>query len=427
MEHLRLSGKEVLLMNPKSAMKRTLAALAALMFMAPSTALALEEPGPLLPEEAAIAALSNEVIEAEKALASTLTPGIDLPVKSAVLMDQGSGTILYGENEDVAYPPASITKIMSLLLIMEAIDSGKIALADKVTCSDTAAGYGGSQIWLKPGEEMTVDDLLKAAAISSANDATVCLAEYVAGSEEAFVQQMNRKAEELGMVNTTFKCAAGLDQEGHVSTAKDIAIMSRALLEHPLILNYSTVWMDTLRGGETQLVNTNRLVRFYQGATGLKTGTTNGAGSCLSATASRDGLGLIAVVMGADTSDHRFAAARSLLDWGFANFMQAQLTAPENILPVPVTGGVERQVEAVCEPAGGILVEKGKLESITQDIILPESVAAPVEKGQQLGTVAVCVDGERVTEYPILAAAAVERMSFGKALSILGRCLIAMG
>lgn len=414
-------------MNPKSAMKRTLAALTALMFMVPSTALALEEPGPLLPEEAAIAALSNEVIEAEKALASTLTPGIDLPVKSAVLMDQGSGTILYGENEDVAYPPASITKIMSLLLIMEAIDSGKIALTDKVTCSDTAAGYGGSQIWLKPGEEMTVDDLLKAAAISSANDATVCLAEYVAGSEEAFVQQMNRKAEELGMVNTTFKCAAGLDQEGHVSTAKDIAIMSRALLEHPLILNYSTVWMDTLRGGETQLVNTNRLVRFYQGATGLKTGTTNGAGSCLSATASRDGLGLIAVVMGADTSDHRFAAARSLLDWGFANFMQAQLTAPENILPVPVTGGVERQVEAVCEPAGGILVEKGKLESITQDIILPESVAAPVEKGQQLGTVAVCVDGERVTEYPILAAAAVERMSFGKALSILGRCLIAMG
>lgn len=407
--------------------KKTLAALLALLLLCPSSAFALDGIEPLLPEEAAIAALSDDVIEAEKTLAAGITPGVDLPVKSAVLMDQGSGTILYSENEDIQLPPASITKIMSLLLVMEAIDNGKISLTDNVTCSDTAAGYGGSQIWLKPGEEMTVDDLLKAAAISSANDATVCLAEYVAGSEEAFVQQMNQKAQQLGMVNTTFKCAAGLDEEGHLSTAKDIAIMSRALLEHPLILNYSTVWMDTLRGGETQLVNTNRLVRFYQGATGLKTGTTNGAGSCLSATASRDGLGLIAVVMGADTSDHRFAAARSLLDWGFANFMQAKLSPPENILPVPVTGGVERQVEVVCQPPEGILVEKGKLETVTQDIILPESVEAPVEAGRQLGSVAVCVDGERITEYPLLAAAAVERMTFGKALSMLGRCLIAMG
>ena len=277
---------------------------------------------PLMPEEAVVAAVTEADIEAEKALAAAITPGVDLPVKSAVLMDQGSGTILYAENEDVQLPPASITKVMSLLLVMEAIDSGKISLTDKVVCSDTAAAYGGSQIWLKPGEEMTVDDLLKAAAISSANDATVCLAEYVAGSEEAFIGLMNQRAAELGMANTTFRCAAGLDQPGHLSTAKDVAIMSRALLGHPLILNYSTVWMDSLRGGETQLVNTNRMIRFYQGATGLKTGTTSGAGSCLAASASRDGLGLIAVVMGADTSDHRFAAARSLLDWGFANFMQ---------------------------------------------------------------------------------------------------------
>lgn len=284
---------------------------------------------PLMPEEAVVAAVTEADIEAEKALAAAITPGVDLPVKSAVLMDQGSGTILYAENEDVQLPPASITKVMSLLLVMEAIDSGKISLTDKVVCSDTAAAYGGSQIWLKPGEEMTVDDLLKAAAISSANDATVCLAEYVAGSEEAFIGLMNQRAAELGMANTTFRCAAGLDQPGHLSTAKDVAIMSRALLGHPLILNYSTVWMDSLRGGETQLVNTNRMIRFYQGATGLKTGTTSGAGSCLAASASRDGLGLIAVVMGADTSDHRFAAARSLLDWGFANFMQAKLTPPE--------------------------------------------------------------------------------------------------
>ena len=413
-------------MNGHHFLKRLLCAVLAGALLFPGQALAAGYL-PMEEAEAAMAAITNETIEEEVSMAAAITPGVDLPVKSAVLMDQGTGAVLYAENEDVKLPPASITKIMSLLLIMEAIDSGKIALTDKVTCSDTASGYGGSQIWLKPGEEMTVDDLLKAAAISSANDATVCLAEYVAGSEAAFVQLMNDKARELGMTNTTFQGATGLDSDGHLTTAKDIAIMSRALLEHPLILNYSTVWMETLRGGETQLVNTNRLVRFYQGATGLKTGTTSGAGSCLSATATRDGLGLIAVVMGADTSDHRFAAARSLLDWGFANFMKAALVPPENILPVPVTGGVETQVEVTCLPPEGILIEKGKKEAITQDVILPESVAAPVEEGQELGTIAVCVDGERVAEYPILAASGVERMSFGKALGILGRTLIAMG
>ncbi len=413
-------------MNGHHFLKRLFCAVLAGALLFPGQALAAGYL-PMEEAEAAMAAITNEIIEEEVSMAAAITPGVDLPVKSAVLMDQGTGAVLYAENEDVKLPPASITKIMSLLLIMEAIDSGKIALTDKVTCSDTASGYGGSQIWLKPGEEMTVDDLLKAAAISSANDATVCLAEYVAGSEAAFVQLMNDKARELGMTNTTFQGATGLDSDGHLTTAKDIAIMSRALLEHPLILNYSTVWMETLRGGETQLVNTNRLVRFYQGATGLKTGTTSGAGSCLSATATRDGLGLIAVVMGADTSDHRFAAARSLLDWGFANFMKAALVPPENILPVPVTGGVETQVEVTCLPPEGILIEKGKKEAITQDVILPESVAAPVEEGQELGTIAVCVDGERVAEYPILAASGVERMSFGKALGILGRTLIAMG
>lgn len=413
-------------MKGHSALKKVLCCALAAALLFPGQALAASYE-PLGEAEAAMAALTPEMIEEEVSMAAAITPGVDLPVKSAILMDQGSGAVLYAENEEVKLPPASITKVMSLLLVMEAIDSGKIALTDKVTCSDTASGYGGSQIWLKPGEEMTVDELLKAAAISSANDATVCLAEYVAGSESAFVQMMNDKAQELGMVNTTFRGATGLDSDGHLTTAKDIAIMSRALLEHPLILNYSTVWMDTLRGGETQLVNTNRLVRFYQGATGLKTGTTSGAGSCLSATATRDGLGLIAVVMGADTSDHRFAAARSLLDWGFANFMKASLTPPENILPVPVTGGVETQVEVTCLPPEGILIEKGKKDSITQDVILPESVAAPVAQGQELGVIAVCVDGERVTEYPILAAAGVERMSFGKALGMLGRALITMG
>jgi len=413
-------------MKGHSALKKTLCCILAGALLFPTQVFAASYE-PLDEAEAAMAALTQETIEEEVSMAAAITPGVNLPVKSAILMDQGSGAVLYAENEEVKLPPASITKVMSLLLVMEAIDSGKISLTDKVTCSDTASGYGGSQIWLKPGEEMTVDDLLKAAAISSANDATVCLAEYIAGSEAAFVQMMNDKAKELGMTGTTFQGATGLDSDGHLTTAKDIAIMSRALLEHPLILNYSTVWMDTLRGGETQLVNTNRLVRFYQGATGLKTGTTSGAGSCLSATATRDGLGLIAVVMGADTSDHRFAAARSLLDWGFANFMRAAIAPPENILPVPVTGGVETQVEVTCLPPEGILIEKGKKDAITQDVILPESVAAPIAEGQELGVIAGCVDGERVTEYPILAAAGVERMTFGRALGILGRTLITMG
>ena len=204
----------------------------------------------------------------------------------------------YEKNADQPLPPASITKIMSLLLFMEALESGKIGLQDTVTCSEVAAGFGGSQIWLKPGEEMTVEELLKAVAVQSANDATVCLAEYVAGSETAFVQMMNQKAAELGMENTHFACCAGLDHEDHYSTARDIAVMSRALLQYPKITEYTTIWMDTLRDGATSLVNTNRLVRFYQGATGLKTGTTNGAGCCLSASATRDGLGLIAVVLG---------------------------------------------------------------------------------------------------------------------------------
>ena len=273
---------------------------------------------------------------------------------------------------------------------------------------------------------MTVNDLLKAVAIASANDATVCLAEYVAGSEDAFVQMMNQRAQELWMTGTTFQCAAGLDSPGHLSTALDIAIMSRELLKHPKIQDYSTVWMDTLRDGATQLVNTNRMVRFYEGATGLKTGTTDGAGSCLSASATRNGMGLIAVVMGADTSDHRFAAARSLLDWGFANYAQAPLTPPENILPVKVTRGVQSQVEVTCQPPEGVLVKKGQESSITQDVILDESVEAPVLQGQQLGSIAVCVEGERVAEYPIVAAAGVERMTFGRALSILGNSLLAM-
>ncbi len=267
-------------------LKKTLALLLAAALLLPFFAWAapLE---PLQPEEAAIAAISDEIIEEEITMAAAITPGIDLPVKSAILMDQASGAVLYAENEDVQLPPASITKVMSLLLIMEAIDSGKIALTDQVTCSDTASGYGGSQIWLKPGEVMTVDELLKAAAISSANDATVCLAEYIAGSEEAFVHQMNQRAQELGMQNTTFLGSTGLDEAGHLSTARDIAIMSRALLEHPLILNYSTVWMDPPSPqawfpGFALLLNYNALLQHNVGIQRPLTGSDDGIGlACL--------------------------------------------------------------------------------------------------------------------------------------------------
>lgn len=310
-------------------------------------------------EEIPNANIPAAVIQREVAEAVGMQVELSLPVKSAILMDQNTGGILYEMNADQKLPPASITKIMSLLLFMEALENGKIALTDTVTCSEIAAGFGGSQIWLKPGEEMTVDDLLKAVAVQSANDATVCLAEYVAGSETAFVQMMNQKAAELGMENTHFACCAGLDNEGHYSTARDIALMSRALLQHAGITDYTTIWMDTLRDGATSLVNTNRLVRFYQGATGLKTGTTNGAGCCLSASATRDGLGLIAVVLGAENSDKRFTAARALLDWGFANYAAAEITPPE-LEPLPVTHGTASTVELTAlPPTEGIVIPRG--------------------------------------------------------------------
>ena len=315
-------------------------------------------------EEIPNANIPAAVIQKEVAEAEGMQVALSLPVKSAILIDQNTGTVRYEMNADEKLPPASITKIMSLLLFMEALDSGKIALTDTVTCSEAAAGFGGSQIWLKPGEEMTVDDLLKAVAVQSANDATVCLAEYVAGSEEAFVQLMNQKAAELGMENTNFACCAGLDNEGHYSTARDIALMSRALLRYPKITDYITIWMDTLRNGATSLVNTNRLVRFYQGATGLKTGTTNGAGCCLSASASRDGLGLIAVVLGAGNSNDRFAAARALLDWGYANLAAVNITPPE-LEPLAVIRGTAPTVELTAQPpAEGIVIPKGQREAM---------------------------------------------------------------
>lgn len=353
--------------------------------------------------------------------------GDSLPCKSAILIAQQTGQVIFEQNADEKLPPASITKVMTLLLVMEALEKGKIQLEDEVTTSELANSMGGSQIWLKVGETMTVHELLKAVAISSANDASVALAEHVAGSEEAFIDMMNLRAQELGMENTYFLNCTGLDEKGHLTTARDVAAMSRELMKHPRITEYSTIWMDELRGGETQLVNTNKLVRFYPGATGLKTGTTDGAGSCLSATAVRDGLSLVAVVMGSPTSDDRFAAARGLLDFGFGNYMSMEPPSPDSLLkPVRVLRGVRESVMPVYKQPENIVVDKQFEDTVKQEVTLAGDVEAPVLPGQILGKVQVLVDGKVVGEYPLTAGGGVERMTFLRGFAVLARSLVKM-
>ena len=349
---------------------------------------------------------------------------VDIRSKSVILLEQSTGEVLYSYNPDEHYPPASITKIMTLLLVMEAIDAGKITVDDMVTCSQHAADMGGSQIWLEPNEQMSVHDLLKATAVSSANDAATCLAEYVAGSEEAFVAMMNQRAQELGMKNTVFKNTNGLDAEGHLSTARDIAIMSMELLKHPKILEYTTIWMDSLRGGETQLVNTNKMIRYYDGATGLKTGTTDGAGSCLSASATRNGMTLIAVTLGSATSDERFYTAKKLLDYGFANYELANIQPMSAETPVKVTGGVENEVTVEPQPPEPLVLPKGRSQEITQEIELMPQVSAPVEKGQTVGRVIVKLGEEEILTYPMVASQSVEKMTLPRALCILFKAMV---
>ena len=349
---------------------------------------------------------------------------VDIRSKSVILLEQSTGEVLYSYNPDEQYPPASITKIMTLLLVMEAIDAGKITVDDMVICSQHAADMGGSQIWLEPNEQMSVHDLLKATAVSSANDAATCLAEYVAGSEEAFVAMMNQRAQELGMKNTVFKNTNGLDAEGHLSTARDIAIMSMELLKHPKILEYTTIWMDSLRGGETQLVNTNKMIRYYDGATGLKTGTTDGAGSCLSASATRNGMTLIAVTLGSATSDERFYTAKKLLDYGFANYELANIQPMSAETPVKVTGGVENEVTVEPQPPEPLVLPKGRSQEITQEIELMPQVSAPVEKGQTVGRVIVKLGEEEILTYPMVASQSVEKMTLPRALCILFKAMV---
>lgn len=349
----------------------------------------------------------------------------DIPAKSALLMDASSGRVLFEKNADEPMPPASITKIMTLLLVFEAIDKGELSYSDIITCSENANSMGGTQIWLEVGEQMSAEDLIKATAINSANDAAMVLAEHVGGSEMAFVEMMNQKAKDLGMVNTHFVNPTGLDAEGHVSTARDIALMSRELLKHKDITKFSTVWMDSLRDGKTGLTNTNKLVRFYKGCTGLKTGTTDGAGSCLSATAERNGLSLVAVSMGSTTSDERFSSCRTMLDYGFSAFEHfTPEILPEDLTPVAIIKGVEKQVELSYETPEPILIPKGRSGDIEKTMAIQPDVEAPVLQGQAVGEARFTLDGETICEIPIVAAKEVQEMTFGNAFQILLRNLL---
>lgn len=342
---------------------------------------------------------------------------LDVAGKSALLMDMTTGNVLYEKNAHQRLAPASVTKVMTMLLVMEAIDSGKIGWEDSVTVSETAAAKGGSQIYLKVSENMTVTDMLKSVAVSSANDAACALAEHIAGSESAFVDQMNARAAELGMENTCFANCTGLDDEAdatrHYTSAYDIALMSRELMIlHPDIQKFTTIWMDTVRDGTFGLANTNKLIRFYNGATGLKTGFTSSAGYCLSATAERDGLKLVAVVMGAETSQDRFAACKSMLDYGFANFALINAELNEDIT-VPVKLGKQLAVQAVPAESTQLLVDKGQKNQVQIRYSTEETVTAPVSKGQKLGTVTVSVGEQILAQVPLVAAEGVERLRWG--------------
>ena len=354
--------------------------------------------------------------------------GVELTLTShaALLMEKTTGQILYAQNEHDALPPASVTKIMTVLLTMEAIDSGRIALDDMVTVSAYAAGMGGSQVFLAEGEQMSVDDLLKAVCVSSGNDAAVALAEHVAGVTELFVEQMNNRARELGMKDTHFVNCTGLTAEGHVTSAHDIALMSRELLlHHPEVRSYTTIWMDTLRNGTFGLSNTNKLIRFYDGATGLKTGFTQEAGYCISATAERDGMELIAVIMKGNTSDSRNADAKTLLNYGFSTYALVDVQPEEPLPALPVTLGAAGTVALTLPEEGRtVLLEKSRSGGLTQTVELPEAVPAPLQAGDTVGTLTVSREGETLLTVPIVAAETVVALTWREMTARLLRMAI---
>ena len=367
-------------------------------------------------------------------LAAVLFPArswaVELPVEAqaALLMEKTTGQVLYAKNEHEQLEPASVTKVMTLLLAMEALDEGRIRYDDTVTVSAYAASMGGSQVFLSEGEQITVEDLFKAICVASGNDASVAMAEHIAGVTELFVEQMNARAKQLGMNDTHFVNCTGLPAEGHVTSAWDIALMSRELiLHHPDIRRFTTIWMDTLRGGSFQLSNTNKLIRFYDGATGLKTGSTDAAGFCISATAERDGMELIAVIMKGQTADKRNTDAKTLLNYGFSTYALAEIAPQEPLAPVSVRLGAEDAVQPVLPSGSTLLVEKTKAGQLTQSVELPAEVEAPVAAGQVLGTLTVRAGDEVLLELPLQAEQAVEKLSWGGMLTRLLRCAFLAG
>ena len=338
---------------------------------------------------------------------------LDLSCESAILISQDTGEVLYEHNAHEKLRPASVTKVMTILLIMEEIDSGRLSYSDKISCSEKASSMGGSQIWLDTREELTVDEMLKAICVVSANDCTVAMAEHIAGSEEMFVNRMNERAKELGMNDTTFKNCHGIDEDGHETSSYDIALMSRELLRnHPSITKYTTIWMDLLRDGKSELVNTNKLIRNYQGATGLKTGSTSLALFNLSASATRDDLSLIAVIMRAPSTKERFSCARKLLDYGFSTFKYKKFAEKDvEVMNVPINKGVVSEVSVKYADTSGKIMNKKSEGNIEQEIIINDNVSAPIEAGQVLGKVEFRVDGEAVASVDLVAENDVAKLN----------------
>ncbi len=346
---------------------------------------------------------------------------------SAVLMETSSGKILFEKNPHEQRPCASITKVMTMLLVCEAIDNGKLSLDDTITASAHAASMGGSDIWLEEGETMSADDMIKATVVASANDAAIALAEHLCGSEEVFVEKMNEKASQLGMKDTVFKNCNGLDEDGHITSAYDVAVMSRELMKHEMIFDYTSIWLDNLRDGKTQIVNTNKLLKTYNGITGLKTGTTNDAGCCMSASAKRGDMNLVAVVLGCNSGKERFSDAAALLDYGFANFSVTQLKAPEDLpKTIKVENGMQGNIGIGCDVNASIVLDKNSSSKIVSKIDLPESIEAPVVSGQKLGTVTYSLDGNAVKSFEITALQDAEKISFASVFSVLLNSIISL-
>ena len=339
---------------------------------------------------------------------------LNLQSGSAILIDQDSGQVLYEHNSHDKLRPASVTKIMSILLIMEALDSGEIKLTDKVPCSEKASSMGGSQIWLTTTETLTVDEMLKCMCVVSANDCTVAMAEFLCGSTDAFVDKMNKRAKELGMNDTCFKNCHGIDEDDHVTSSYDIAIMSRELLsKHPSIKNYTTIWMDSIRDGKSQLVNTNKLVRNYEGCTGLKTGSTSLALYNLSASATRDNLNLIAVIMKAPTTALRFSEAKQLLDYGFNNYTSYQLSTENEIVKnISISQGVEKNLNAIYSSSNNIMLPKGSESKITQEINIPDTLTAPISQGEKIGEINYYLDGNLLASVDIVSDRSIKKIGF---------------